>query len=195
VGFVVVGCTQRVHDVPASCHSKLNMRIVGKTRNANDSAAASGIAGTTTNKLPGRGSFELWTSDLQGVRIQAPFVADSSKPGYTAALQPFFKDITQRWQDNRPGWQPGTPEAPTVAPAAPLGDEPDEQPVSATVIAIEPALLSELQEEYADDPEGFSVSTVRRCHQLLYKKRMNTAKEKAVYEAFVSTYATSIATA
>lgn len=194
VGFVVIGCTQRVYDVPASCHSKLNVRVVGKMRTANDSVSASGIPGTTTNKLPGRGSFEIWSSDLQGLRIQCPFVADSTKPGYEKALAPFFKDITQRWTDARPGWQPGPPEAPTVpseAPSAPLGDEPSDRPVSAPSIEIEPALLTQLQEEYEEDPEGFTQRTVRRCYSLVYGKQLDGTRAKRIFNQFMQMVATN----
>lgn len=106
VGFILIGATQRVFDVPANAHTKLNSRFVGKTRSAGDSVAASGVAGSTTHKLPGRGSFELHCSDQTGVRIQAPFVAESDKPGYADALEPFFAAIDVRWADGMPGWMP-----------------------------------------------------------------------------------------
>lgn len=178
VGFVVIGCTQRVHDIPASCHSKLNMRLVGKTRNANDSTAASGIAGTTTNKLPGRGSFELWTSDLQGVRIQAPFVADSTKPGYEAKLRPFFRDITERWQDKRPGWQPSHP----VAPQTPAGNEGDEQPVE--MLQIDVKLWERMREAMTEGK--LTANAVRRLHTEVLGKGISGSKARAIYDAFMS---------
>jgi S-DNA-T family DNA segregation ATPase FtsK/SpoIIIE len=190
VGFIIVAATQRVFDVPASAHTKLNTRFVGKMRTAGDSVAASGQAGTTTNKLPGRGSFELYCSDQQGLRIQAPFVAASDKPGYEKALKPFFKAITDRWQDATPGWMPPQPivddvqpaESPTLGPEQPPGP------------AIDHALVEALKAEYTDDPEGFSQRTVRRVYSYLNSgKRMNTVKEKTVYEQFLMMYATESA--
>ena len=169
-------------------HSKLNARIVGKMRSAGDSVAASGIPGTTTNRLPGRGSFELYCSDQTGLRIQAPFVASSDKPGYEKALQPFFADIRQRWADDRPGWAPpmaiervGRVEAVKLNAVA---QETPEEPQEDTGPAIDPALLAELREEYQHDPEAFSVRTVRRCWALVYQKEISHSRAKPIFEIF-----------
>lgn len=183
VGFVIIGATQRVFDIPASMHSKLNARFVGKMRTAGDSVAASGIPGTTTNKLPGRGSFELYCSDQQGLRIQAPFVAASDKDGYIAALAPFFDDICIRWQDSRPGWLPPSRHAEPVVTEEPATGEIEVEPQP----TLDPALVQALKEEYQDDPDAFCLSTVRRVYSYLNGgKRMKTTKEKAVYEGFLS---------
>lgn len=112
VGFIVVAATQRVYDVPASAYSKLNARIVGRMRNANDSVAATGIKDTATNKLPGRGAFELYCSDQMGLRIQAPFVADSQKADYAERIGVFIADILARWQGAGPGVTFDTPAQP-----------------------------------------------------------------------------------
>ena len=200
-GFIVIGATQRVYDIPASMHSKLNARIVGKMRTAGDSVAASGLPGTTTNKLPGRGSFELYCSDQTGLRIQAPFVAASDKPGYEKALQPFFDDIQARWNGTTAGWTPieRRPvieptidamlpvETPTEALEAPQAIE------EATGPAIDPVLVEALTDEYKDDPTAFRQITVRRVYSYLNAgKRMNAAKEKMIFDWFMQTHATTM---
>jgi len=206
VGFVIIGATQRVYDIDASMHSKLNARFVGKMRTAGDSVAASGIPGTTTNKLPGRGSFELYCSDQTGLRLQAPFVAASDKPGYEAKLKPFFTDIRARWGDSTPGWMPpgrqtdqADPQPPTQD-AAPTSDQPTAPPTvdqateqaAAPAPTIDPALLAELREEYANDPDAFSVRTVRRVWALLYKKEASHARAKPVFDTFMQMYAAGL---
>jgi len=200
-GFVVIGATQRVYDIPASMHSKLNARIVGKMRTAGDSVAASGLPGTTTNKLPGRGSFELYCSDQTGLRIQAPFVAASDKPGYEKALAPFFDDINARWNGTNAGWTPTERrqvieptidamlpvETPTEALEAPQAIE------EATGPAIDPVLVEALTDEYKDDPTAFRQITVRRVYSYLNAgKRMNAAKEKMIFDWFMQTHATTM---
>ena len=80
-------------------------------------------------------------------------------------------------------------EVPTVAPAAPLGDEPDERPVSTPAIEIDPLLLTQLQEEYADDPEGFTQRTVRRCYNLVYGKQLDGTRAKRIFGQFMQTVA------
>lgn len=195
VGFVIIGATQRVYDIDASMHSKLNARVVGKMRTAGDSVAASGLPGTTTNRLPGRGSFELYCSDQTGLRIQAPFVAASDKTGYEQKLRPFFADIRARWGDSTPGWLPpgrqndqAAPQPPTQD-AAPTSDQPTAPPTvdqaTAPAPTIDPALLAELREEYANDPDAFSVRTVRRVWALLYHREVNHARAKPVFDTFM----------
>lgn len=194
VGFIIIGATQRVFDVPDALHGKLNARFAGKARNAGDSVAISGVPGTTTNKLPGRGSFELYCSDQQGLRLQAPFVAASDKPGYEAKLKPFFTDIRARWGDSTPGWMPpgrqtdqADPQPPTQD-AAPTSDQPTAPPTvgqAAPTPTIDPALLAELREEYANDPDAFSVRTVRRVWALLYHREVNHARAKPIFDTFM----------
>ena len=199
VGFVVIGATQRVFDIPDALHGKLNARFAGKARNAGDSVAISGVPGTTTNRLPGRGSFELYCSDQTGLRLQAPFVAASDKPGYEAKLKPFFTDIRARWGDSTPGWMPpgrqtdqADPQPPTQD-AAPTSDQPTAPPTvdqateqaAAPAPTIDPALLAELREEYQTDPDAFSVRTVRRVWALLYKREVNHSRAKPIFDTFM----------
>lgn len=195
VGFIVLGATQRVYDIPASMHSKLNARIVGKMRTAGDSVAASGVPGTTTNKLPGRGSFELYCSDQQGLRIQAPFVAASDKPGYEAKLKPFFADISSRWQGIAPGWAPSKPT--DQAPAAPVAQEAtgttdqadqvaDAQPVDqdepVTKIEIDARIWQRMTQAYADGK--LSGNMVRKFYQEVLEKSISGTKAKEILDAF-----------
>ena len=199
VGFIIIGATQRVFDIPDALHGKLNARFAGKARNAGDSVAISGVPGTTTNRLPGRGSFELYCSDQTGLRLQAPFVAASDKPGYEAKLKPFFTDIRARWGDSTPGWMPpgrqtdqADPQPPTQD-AAPTSDQPTAPPTvdqateqaAAPAPTIDPALLAELREEYQTDPDAFSVRTVRRVWALLYKREVNHSRAKPIFDTFM----------
>lgn len=203
-GYLIIGATQRVHEVPAPVHSKLNCRFVGRTRNANDSSAASGVAGTTTHKLPGKGSFECYADDTNGgMRIQAAMVAASDKKGYEAALAPFFADIIERWQgDPGPGWRlpDWSPETPTPEgePAQWRYADVDEAERAlggerafinttkqAAPVDIDPELLTELQLEYQEDPEGFNGSTVRRMYTILTGKQMDGNKAKRIRDQFL----------
>jgi hypothetical protein len=199
VGFIILGATQRVYDIDASMHSKLNARIVGKMRTAGDSVAASGVPGTTTNKLPGKGSFELYCSDQQGLRIQAPFVAASDKPGYEAKLKPFFADITQRWGNIAPGWTPNAEkspkdQAPTQPPAqdatgttdqadqvadAPTSDQ-EGEPV--TKIEIDARIWQRMTQAYADGK--LSGNMVRKFYQEVLAKSISGTKAKEILDAF-----------
>lgn len=199
VGFVVIGATQRVYDIDAKAHSKLNVRLVGKMRTAGDSVAASGIPGTATNKLPGRGSFELYSSDQTGTRIQAPFVAASDKPGYEKALAPFFASIVDRWKGNKPGWA-----APTAGPAV----EPDQQTHQATSrpteahskpakATLEPlkdqAFIDAMIAAYAMLGDKFSTRTVRDIHKRLYGTEPRNDKAERLKAEFITMHATNIA--
>ena len=100
----IVGATQRVYDLDASMYTKLNGRFVGKTQNANDGAAAAGVNGVSTHKLPGKGAFEFYPG---GERLQGFFVADPDRDDYPDQLRRFADDIAQRWQGEGPHWQPG----------------------------------------------------------------------------------------
>lgn len=201
VGFVIIGATQRVFDIDAGMHSKLNARFVGKMRSAGDSVAASGIPGTTTNKLPGRGSFEVYCSDQQGLRIQAPFVAASDKPLYEKALRPFFDDIDSRWNGTGPGWTlPGTPPVPTPPVTAvtnfdDLGMDMDKlarlmQTVEAPVdepevekIEVDSRVWQGMISAHRDGK--LSANIVRRLHQGILKKSIDGYKAKMIFDAFM----------
>jgi hypothetical protein len=169
VGFVIIGATQRVYDIPASTHSKLNVRVVGKMRNANDSVAASGIPGTATNRLPGRGSFEIWCSDQQGLRIQAPFVADSSKSDYEAKLAPFLEAIRARWAGIAPRVMLAALDQ-SQAPEANTMDEPPrvEVPVELYQRLMEIGRVSQYR--------------LRQLHRELYNRDINAAKAQQIID-------------
>ncbi len=186
VGFVLICCTQRVYDVPANAHTKLNARIVGKMRTAGDSVAASGIPGTTTNKLPGRGSFELYCSDQTGLRIQAPFVASSDKPGYEKALQPFFDDINARWQGSRPGWLPPTKAiepADVGAVATKQPTEPAQETEPIELLQVDARLWQAMID--AHQAGKLTANAVRKMHAGLLGKSIDGYKAKDIFDAFL----------
>jgi len=182
VGFVVIAATQRVYDVPASAHTKLNTRIVGKMRNANDSVSASGVPGTQTNRLPGRGSFELYCSDQQGLRIQSPFVAASDKPDYERQIQRFIDDIRERWGGYQPGW--GTTEPPTTNSQPPITDH--QQPATVDVITIPVELYQWMFQTGSANPSTISQRQVRKRHQELYGVDPGSSKAKLFLEGFLN---------
>lgn len=176
LGFLVIGATQRVYDVPASAHTKLNMRLVGKTRNANDSVAASGIPETQTNKLPGKGAFEIWTSGNVGVRIQAPFVADSSEKGYEKKIQRFIDDIVSRWGQRQ------------VKLLTVSTETQDESSASQTASSeIDANLFARLKEAYEVKPEAFRVGTIRRL------TGMRQERAERIYAQFMDAMSTNVA--
>lgn len=198
VGFIVIGATQRVYDVPAAAHSKLNARFVGKMKTAGDSVAASGIAGTTTHKLPGRGSFELYCSDQTGLRIQAPFVAASDKPDYEAKLKPFFDDIESRWKGIKPGWRPPIaektpkleqedtkPDAQDAAQAddqanTPATDQPGDQ---VEMLNIDYRIWQRMIDAHKDGK--LTGNLVRKLHQEILQRSIDGYKAKAIIDAFI----------
>lgn len=169
VGFIAVGATQRVYDVPASAYTKLNARFVGKMRNANDSVAASGIPGTQTNRLPGRGSFELYCSDQTGLRIQAPFVADSQQANYAEQIAFFVNAIKARWGTDTPG-----------ATFSPNSDAPTEPPPDAEQprVDIPVELFTRLQSS-----GRVSQYQLRQWHRELLGRDLNPAKAKSMLDA------------
>ncbi|MFN8486427.1 MAG: FtsK/SpoIIIE domain-containing protein [Caldilineaceae bacterium] len=206
VGFIIVGATQRVYDLPANVYSKLNCRFVGKTRTANDSVAISGVPGTTTNRLPGRGSFELYSSDQTGLRIQAPFVADSKDKDYDQQLAPFFNDIRARWLGRGPGWTTGEPRP---GPEPENGSQPrsehweddlgtdmdsflqqmneriDADPNAKCPVDIE-GLEQELTYQYKLDPSKFKLATVEFAYLKLTGKRPSDGRKKRIFEWFIN---------
>lgn len=190
VGFVIIGATQRVFDVPANAHTKLNARYVGKMRSAGDSVAASGIPGTTTNLLPGRGSFELYCSDQNGLRIQAPFVAASDKDGYEQALKPFFDAITQRWGNGKAGWAPPTKQAGLIRSIA---DLPHELPVDAQEPPQDTEQIEKIEVDArlwqamidAHQAGKLTANAVRKMHAGLLGKSIDGYKAKGIFDAFL----------
>lgn len=193
VGFIILGSTQRVYDVPDALHGKLNARFAGKARNAGDSVAISGQAGTTTHKLPGKGSFELYCSDQEGLRLQAPFVAASDRDDYDKQLAPFFADIDARWQGMTPGWTPPARpvdrvddqnEQPVVPPAS---DQGDEQPVdqdSVTKIEIDARIWQRMTQAQTDG--NLTGNLVRKLYQEVLGKGISGSKAKEILDAFTN---------
>lgn len=176
VGFIIVGATQRVYDVPAAAYTKLNARFVGKMRNANDSVAASGVPGTQTNRLPGKGSFELYCSDQTGLRLQSPFVADSRQPDYEQQLAPFLNDIANRWTDQPPGWTMAQPSA-EPATTDPLPDRID--------IPIE---LYEWLRTAHDNGQRIGNRALRNQYQAFYGKSLDGTRAALMLEAFLALF-------
>lgn len=167
-GIMLLGATQRVYEVPVNVHSKLSVRFVGKTRTAGDSVAASGIPGTKTNKLPGRGSFQIFSSRYDGLRIQGAFVADSLMDNYKESLNPFFASIIQRWQGVGPGWLPERSRKES-------GDTYDE-------------VVETLQKEYENDPDSFCLTTVRTIYsQLNGGARLSSRRERELFDLAMDT--------
>lgn len=186
VGFILIEATQRVFEVDARLYSKLNCRIVGRTRNANDSAAAVGLQGVQTHKLPGKGAFELYCSNMTGQRIQALFVADPKQRDYERQIGHFIQDIRKRWAGVDAHWQPMLTSLGQTVDLAPTPDrsvEPDQKDDEA---GIDPELFAELRAEYEQDPALFSVRTVRRLHQVVHRVEARHAKAKRIFDQFLS---------
>lgn len=198
VGFVILGATQRVYDIPDSLHGKLNARFAGRARNANDSVAISGVPGTTTNRLPGRGSFELYCSDQQGLRLQAPFVAASDQPGYEQALAPFFADINARWQGATPGWtlpgrQTDQVDAQPVDQATPPADAPTgDQGDNVTRIEIDARIWQRMLDAYRDGK--LSGNLIRRLHQEILQRSIDGNRAKMILNTFLESQQHTMAT-
>lgn len=94
MGFVMILATQRAYGLPKPLYENLLNRFVLKTRDASDSAAASGVSGTTCHKLRGFGDCELYPA---GVRLQGFFVADPRDKSYIATLKGYVDDIMAIW--------------------------------------------------------------------------------------------------
>lgn len=188
VGFVIIAATQRVFDLKglASMYSKLSSRFVGRMRTASDSSAASGIDGTTTHKLPGKGSFELYCSDQTGLRLQAPFVAASDKKDYVQKLAQFFNDIDARWQGTTPGWMPqGRPtDQPQDAPVEQDETVTPEQDVEEAKIEFDRRLWEAMTQAYQDGK--LTATLVRTLYMQALGKSCNSYRAKELYEAFVN---------
>lgn len=211
-GFILIGATQRAFDCHIAAYSKLQVKIVGKMRNANDTSSL-GISSSTAHKLPGRGSFELFCMEYDALRIQGPFVADAKAEDYKARLDYFFNSINQRWAGHGPGWtlsgvptQPPPGAAPTPDQSRPANWE-DELGTDTTEFLremsekiepknnepeIEPEFLTELSEEYKQDPEAFSIRTVRRVSTYLYHKELRHERAKAIYDLFMKRHAENL---
>jgi len=176
VGYVVIAATQRVHEVPAPVHSKLNCRFVGRTRNALDSTAASGVAGSTTHKLPGKGAFEVFADNTNGgLRIQSALSAESNKPGYKEALQPFFNDIIERWQDDSgPGW---------IMPGQRLSED-------QMNYEFDPALLDALRKAYLENPEKFNNRLLRKVFNDVTGSQIGGKRSAVLFQSFLKLSAT-----
>ncbi len=193
VGFIVIGATQRVYDVPASAHSKLNARLVGRMRTANDSVAASGIPGTQTNRLPGRGSFELYCSDQMGLRIQAPFVASAEDADYEAQIGRFIADIVNRWGSGGAHWTQGG------------YDDQGGQVVDSTATPVEeasatntgglaPELFAELRTLHeADGLEAVTTYAVRTIYASLFGRQLDGSRAKRFRETFLGLVGSQVA--
>lgn len=187
VGFIVIAATQRVFDLKglASMYSKLSSRFVGRMRTASDSSAASGIDGTTTHKLPGKGSFELYCSDQTGLRLQAPFVAASDKKDYVQKLAPFFNDIDERWKGMVPGWMP--PSKTVAENFSPTGDQataPATNPAAeeVTKIEIDARIWQRMTQAYQDGK--LTGNLVRNLYQEVLGKGISGTKVKEILDAF-----------
>ena len=178
VGFIVIAATQRVYDVDARAYSKLNVPIVGKTRNANDSAAATGIPGTQTHKLPGKGAFEIYP---QGERVQGFYVADADNAGYARQLGVYVANIRQRWLNARPCWQPATVaaiDAPTESPAA--------SQLEALALRYGAEFVGDLVAMHQADNASLTGAAIRKRYQELTGKTLDGSTAKAIREQIAS---------
>lgn len=181
VGLILICATQRVFELPAPSYSKLNLRIVGRTANAGDSAAATGVSGTLTNKLPGRGAFELYPA---GERIQAFFVADPDKSGYAATLQGFVGDIRQRWPQG-PHWTPTGRTHPAGSTRTVYVDSSDDSDAAQPIeCPFDDAFMQAIRDAYAEN-DSLSARRVRDIYQQLYGKGTSHAiAKRAIAYAF-----------
>lgn len=171
-GFIIVCATQRVFDIDARAYSKLNLRFVGSTRNASDGAAATGVAGAQVHKLPGKGAFELWPG---GERLQGFYVADPNEDGYAKQIGRFVTDIRARWSGQGPHWR--------------IADEPAPMPPADAPELQNENFVTALADAYDESPDKFSGQTVRRIHQQVFGKQVNSQKAARLRQAFVVDYA------
>jgi len=195
LGFSIILCSQRaVKGMPANVLNNLGTRFVGRMGNASESTFATGVDGSTCHRLPGKGAFEVYSAEYpRGFRVQAFYVGDSKSKDYDRQIGRFIHDIRGRWGNVGPHWRPGVAgplptdgePADEAAPAAPPSSEPASD--------IDSALLSELTEEYLQDPEAFCVRTVRRVHSLVYQKEARHEKAKRIYDLFIANYVTNLA--
>ena len=100
-GFIFIFGTQRIAGIPNEIIANLNLKFVGKCRNAQDSVLATGQAGAQCHKLPGSGSFELWPMIE---RFQGYFIGDAESDNYAALLEPIINDIRVRWFATMAHW-------------------------------------------------------------------------------------------
>lgn len=172
----VIGATQRVYDLPAAIYSKLNTRFVGRTATANDGAAVAG-EGVRTNRLPGRGAFEVYPG---AKRIQGFFAADQDGTDYAGELGRFATDILARWAGQGPHWTPQRVDVATVATDDAGGATGADQagPVDEF---LELALAA-----YLADPQGFTQRELRRLRKAETGKQISGATAARLWAELMS---------
>ena len=185
VGFIIIAATQRVYDLDARAYSKLNVPIVGKTRNANDSAAATGIPGTQTHKLPGKGAFEIYPA---GERVQGFYVADADKANYARQLGVYVANIRQRWLNAQPCWRPSTvAEINTPTEAA--------QPSQLEALALRYGadFVGDLVAMYRADTASLTGQAIRKRYKELTEKSMNNDTASKIMDTITGSVSTKVA--
>lgn len=176
---------------PADVLNNMACRWCGRLGSASESVFASGVAGTTTNRLPGKGAFEIYSPEFRGTRVQALFVADSKLPSYEAEINAFIDDIKARWTTQCPGWTPGrTVPAPEAVSAAPATATEPESPASK--IEIDARIWQRMTEAYSAGK--LTGNMVRKLYQEILDKSISGTKAKEVLEAFTGAMQDSMAT-
>lgn len=172
-GFIVVGATQRMYEVDAKMYTKMNLKFALAADGPSDGFAATGVAGVQVHKLPGKGACELYPDNI---RLQGFFVADAGAKDYDKQIGSFVADIRARWLGQGPHWRiAGGP-----APMPPADFPPELQ---------DETFASALADAYDESPDKFSGQTVRRIHQQVFGKQVNSRKAAQLRQAFVVDYA------
>lgn len=192
LGISLILSSQRATSAsfPANILNNLPCRWVGRMGSAGESVFASGQAGSTTHRLPGRGAFEVYNPNHRGDRVQAFFVADPKSKTYARDVHVFIDDIKARWGDVGSHWTPlGTPPAPTLDPVIDVAPDASEPAQDASDVAqFDDRFFQALENEYKAGGNKLSQKGARRAHVAIYGTDANPAKAKAIIDRFTVEY-------
>lgn len=189
---------------PKRVHSQFPARWLGRMTDQSEAVFAGG-AGCDAHRLPGKGSALLYEPD--GIaRIQSTYIGDASKDSYPAVLAEYIEDCKKRWDGAMVHWRLGEDDSggATVQPvssdlSAMVEDAvrrvllemanvrpADDDDVDLSILDTIPSdVIDAWQTAYDEAPGAFNQQRLREVYKEIVGKRLNTAKEKEVYQAFI----------